>query len=77
VSRPNRTEAKWPSSARQCARAVGKSFTGGFARPLIFVDLRGYTAASQVLPSQQMASTLDALYDECADKTIGDVIMAL
>ena len=54
---------------------------------VLFVDLRGYTTASQVLASSELASTLDAFYDECAaaiwehdgllNKTIGDSLMAV
>ena len=54
---------------------------------VLFVDLRGYTAASQLLPPDQMSLILDAFYDECAEaiwehdgllnKTIGDAIMAI
>jgi class 3 adenylate cyclase len=54
---------------------------------VLFADLRGYTSASQYLAPDQMTSTLDAFYDECADaiweydgllnKTIGDAIMAV
>ncbi len=54
---------------------------------VLFADLRGYTAASQSLASDEMTSTLDAFYDECAEaiwehdgllnKTIGDAIMAV
>jgi adenylate cyclase len=54
---------------------------------ILFVDLRGYTAASQQLAQERMTSTLDAFYDECAEaiwehdgllnKTIGDAIMAV
>jgi adenylate cyclase len=54
---------------------------------VLFVDLRGYTAACQHLGTDQMTSTLDAFYDECAEaiwerdgllnKTIGDAIMAI
>jgi adenylate cyclase len=54
---------------------------------VLFVDLRGYTAASQSLASSKMTSTLDAFYDECAEaiwehdgllnKTIGDAVMAV
>jgi hypothetical protein len=31
---------------------------------VLFVDLRGYTTASESLASSEMASTLDAFYDE-------------
>jgi adenylate cyclase len=34
---------------------------------VLFVDLRGYTATSQLLAPDQMSSTLDAFYDECAE----------
>jgi len=54
---------------------------------VLFVDLRGYTAASRVLESSGVMSILDAFYDECAgaiwdhdgllNKTIGDAIMAI
>jgi len=54
---------------------------------VLFVDLRGYTVASQRLDTHGMTSTLDAFYDECAgaiwdhdgllNKTIGDAIMAI
>jgi class 3 adenylate cyclase len=54
---------------------------------VLFADLRGYTAASQSLAPKEMAATLDAFYDECAEaiwqhdgllnKTIGDAIMAV
>ena len=54
---------------------------------VLFADLRGYTSASQYLATDQMTSTLDAFYDECAEaiwqhdgllnKTIGDAIMAV
>jgi adenylate cyclase len=54
---------------------------------VLFVDLRGYTVASQVLDSGRMVPILDAFYDECAsaiwdhdgllNKTIGDAIMAI
>jgi adenylate cyclase len=54
---------------------------------VLFADLRDYTSASQYLAPDQMISTLDAFYDECADaiwkhdgllnKTIGDAIMAV
>jgi len=54
---------------------------------ILFADLRGYTAASQVLASDQMTTILDTFYDECADaiwqhdgllnKTIGDAVMAI
>lgn len=54
---------------------------------VLFVDLRSYTAASQLLSPDQMSLTLDAFYDECAEaiwehdgllnKTIGDAIMAI
>ena len=54
---------------------------------VLFVDLRGYTAASQVLDPNGMTSILDAFYDECAgaiwdhdgllNKTIGDAMMAI
>jgi adenylate cyclase len=54
---------------------------------VLFADLRGYTTASESLASSEMASTLDAFYDECAEaiwehdgllnKTIGDAIMAV
>lgn len=54
---------------------------------VLFVDLRGYTAASQLLAPDQMSLILDAFYDECAEaiwehdgllnKTIGDAIMAI
>jgi class 3 adenylate cyclase len=54
---------------------------------ILFADLRGYTSASQYLATDQMTSTLDAFYDECAEtiwehdgllnKTIGDAIMAV
>ena len=54
---------------------------------VLFADLRGYTAASQSLPSSDMNATLDAFYDECAEaiwqhdgllnKTLGDAVMAV
>ena len=54
---------------------------------ILFADLRGYTSASQYLATDQMSSTLDAFYDQCAEaiwahdgllnKTIGDAIMAV
>jgi adenylate cyclase len=54
---------------------------------VLFADLRGYTSASEYLAPDQMTSTLDAFYDECAEaiweydgllnKTIGDAIMAV
>jgi class 3 adenylate cyclase len=34
---------------------------------VLFADLRGYTSASQYLATDQMTSTLDAFYDECAE----------
>ncbi|MGC2810197.1 MAG: hypothetical protein WA303_07440, partial [Bradyrhizobium sp.] len=34
---------------------------------VLFADLRGYTTASQSLASNEMTSTLDAFYDECAE----------
>ena len=34
---------------------------------ILFADLRGYTAASQVLASDHMTTILDTFYDECAD----------
>lgn len=54
---------------------------------VLFADLRGYTAASQLLASSAMNATLDAFYDECAEaiwqrdgllnKTLGDAVMAV
>ena len=54
---------------------------------VLFADLRGYTAASQLLASSDMNATLDAFYDECAEaiwqhdgllnKTLGDAVMAM
>jgi adenylate cyclase len=54
---------------------------------VLFADLRGYTAASQIIDPDAMTCILDAFYDECADaiwehdgllnKTIGDAIMAI
>jgi adenylate cyclase len=54
---------------------------------VLFADLRGYTALSQSLPEDQIATLLDVFYDECAaaiweydgllNKTIGDAIMAV
>jgi len=54
---------------------------------VLFADLRGYTAASQLLASSDMNATLDAFYDECAEaiwqhdgllnKTLGDAVMAV
>jgi class 3 adenylate cyclase len=54
---------------------------------VLFADLRGYTALSQSLPEDQIATLLDIFYDECAsaiweydgllNKTIGDAIMAI
>jgi class 3 adenylate cyclase len=54
---------------------------------VLFADLRGYTALSQSLAEDQIASLLDVFYDECAsaiweydgllNKTIGDAIMAI
>ena len=34
---------------------------------VLFVDLRGYTTASESLASSEMTSTLDTFYDECAE----------
>jgi adenylate cyclase len=54
---------------------------------VLFVDLTGYTVASQMLDSGRMIPILDAFYDECAgaiwdhdgllNKAIGDAIMAI
>src|SRR5262245_46356214 len=54
---------------------------------VLFADLRGYTALSQSLPEDQIATLLDVFYDECAsaiweydgllNKTIGDAIVAI
>ena len=54
---------------------------------VLFADLRGYTALSQVQSTDAVSSLLDVFYDECAtaiwefdgllNKTIGDSIMAI
>lgn len=54
---------------------------------ILFADLRAYTSLSQALSAADMASVLDAFYDECAgaiwefdgllNKTIGDAVMAV
>ena len=54
---------------------------------VLFADLRGYTALSQLLPPDAVSSLLDAFYDECAaaiweydgllNKTLGDAVMAI
>jgi adenylate cyclase len=54
---------------------------------VMFADLRGYTALSQLLPPDAISGLLDAFYDRCADaiwehdgllnKTIGDAVMAV
>jgi class 3 adenylate cyclase len=54
---------------------------------VLFADLRGYTALSEILTADEMSDVLALFYDECAaaiweqdgllNKTIGDAVMAV
>ena len=54
---------------------------------IMFADLRGYTALTQIVRQEALSSLLDAFYDDCAaaswhhdgllNKTIGDAVFAI
>jgi hypothetical protein len=65
--RPSRMNPNTCTFCELAFRRVMKARNVTIDATVLFADLRGYTTASESLASSEIASTLDAFYDECAE----------
>jgi adenylate cyclase len=85
--RPSRMNPNMCTICEMAFTKIMKARSVTIDATVMFADLRGYTALTQDVAAEGMASLLDAFYDDCADaiwkydgilnKTLGDAVLAI